>query len=93
VTLRLNYAAFLAEGKPLALPGAIDALGLARRHGRANDVAEVLAFFADLLLGTPAEEGRLKQVQAALGPQATLTPETARRIVTLVLSMPEAQVC
>jgi hypothetical protein len=85
---RTNFAAALVNGTLNRPPQAFDALALAKRHGRGGDLRQLIAFYGDLLLaGTRPDE----RVAAALGAKATLTPETARRAVILILASPEAQ--
>ncbi len=75
---RANYAAALVEGKGVGRPAALDAEGLAKRHG-ADDAG---AFFTRLLLGaepSPAWRERLAKADA-------------RKTVALLLASPEAQV-
>src|SRR5204863_6312529 len=50
---RANFAAALAAGPGIGRPEPLDALGLARRHGRGRDIADVLGFFGGLLRGLP----------------------------------------
>ena len=69
----------------------LPALALAERHGQGGDMKTVLRFFSRLLLGReppPSWEGRIAAMVRSARPTAA---ETARRIVALVLSSPEAQ--
>ena len=86
---RANYAAALVAGGPIGRP-ALDALGLARRHGQGTGLDEVLAFYTKLMLGIePTPDWRARLVRA-LGPR-TDEAESARRVVTLIMAAPEAQ--
>jgi uncharacterized protein (DUF1800 family) len=84
---RANFAAALVGGRLTRQRQPCDVLALARRHGRGNSLREVIAFYGDLLLPGRAPIDRI----AAEGAKATLTPETARRAVVLLLASPEAQ--
>ncbi len=85
---RANLAAALVGGTLTRDRRSFDALGLAWRHGRGGDLADLIAFWGDVLLPGARPDER---VTAALGAKAQLTPETARRAVVLVLASPEAQ--
>jgi uncharacterized protein (DUF1800 family) len=87
---RCNYAAALAEGAGVGLPRAPDLLPLARRHGRGRDAEDVVAFFAELLLGGAPSGAWRERLLAALGPGAAADGTTARRAAALVLSCPES---
>src|SRR5207237_1292092 len=50
---RANFAAALVAGPGVGRPEPLDALGLARRHGRGRDIGDLLAFFGELLRGVP----------------------------------------
>ena len=88
---RANYAAALVSGGLNRGGGALDALGLAERHGRANDLESVLACYGELLFGVPPAKPWRGRLLAALGPKATVGPDTARRALALLLASPEAQ--
>src|SRR5439155_25626173 len=88
---RHNYAVGLLDGAPVGLPQPMDVLGLARRHGRGESLADVATFHAELFLGAVPGDGWRDRLLAALGPKPALTPDNARRVVTLVLASPEAQ--
>ncbi len=85
---RANFAAGLVRGTLARDRRAFDAVAWARRHGRGADLPDLIAFCGDLLLPGARPDDR---VAAALGARTTLTPETARRAVVLVLASPEAQ--
>jgi uncharacterized protein (DUF1800 family) len=90
---RHNYAAALLGGEHVGLPGAVDLVGLARRHRRIDGLEDVIGFYAELLLGGlpgPAWRDRLLSALSQ-GPKRTLAPEMVRRAVILILSCPEAQ--
>jgi uncharacterized protein (DUF1800 family) len=88
---RANYAAALVGGALQRGGVPFDALGLARRHGRADDLETLLAWYGDLLFGTPPAQRWRDRLLTALGPQARLEPDTARRALALLLASPEAQ--
>ena len=84
---RANYAAALVEGERVGRPGPMDALALARRHGEADPVV----FYTRLLLGAEPSPAWRDRLAAALGPKAKEDGAAARRVATLVLALPEAQ--
>jgi uncharacterized protein (DUF1800 family) len=89
---RANYAAALVEGTRVGRPAPMDPLALARRHGQGKDRHAVLDFYTRLLLGIePAPAWRQRLVSAA-GPDVMRKPEAARKLVGLILALPEAQV-
>ncbi len=90
---RANFASALVDGRGVGRPGPLDALALARRHGRGADRDETLAFLADLLLGGEPPPPWRDRVEAAAGPAATWGPDAARRAVAAILASPEGQVC
>lgn len=88
---RGNYAAALVGGKMTRAGAPTDPLALAKKHGRGNDLDDVLAFFGELMHGTPPNKewsARLLKVLGGGKPNA----DTARRAVVLMLASPEAQV-
>jgi uncharacterized protein (DUF1800 family) len=87
---RANYAAALAGGAGVGRPK-LDALALAKRHGRGGDLGDFLAFAGELLLGAaPATAGR-ERLLKVLAPKRGAEEETARRAVAVILASPEAQ--
>ncbi len=86
---RANFAAALAAGPGVGRPEPLDALGLARRHGRGRDAGDVLAFFGELLRGAPPAAAERDRVLAALASTAD-EAAAARRAVALLLVAPEA---
>jgi uncharacterized protein (DUF1800 family) len=88
---RCNYAAALAEGPDVGRDRPLDALGLARRHGRGKTLEDAVGFFGELLLGYSPGPAWSRQLLRALGPKPALTAETVRRAVVLILASPEAQ--
>jgi uncharacterized protein (DUF1800 family) len=88
---RANYVAALLGGEDVGLPRPADALRLARRHGRADSVAAVVTFYAELLLGGVPDAAWRERILAALGPVPAADDRTARRAAALVLCSPEAQ--
>jgi uncharacterized protein (DUF1800 family) len=83
---RANYAAALVDGRRVGRPEPMDALDLVRRFGD----ADVMAFYTRLLLGAEPTPAWRERLTAALDP--TVKEEGhARRMVALVLAMPEAQ--
>jgi uncharacterized protein (DUF1800 family) len=85
---RANYAAALVEGRLVGRPGPMDAVTLAKRHGQ----EDIVAFYTRLLLGAePTAEWR-QRIAAALDAGAADEGEQARKMVALILAMPEAQI-
>jgi uncharacterized protein (DUF1800 family) len=90
---RANYAADLVEGNHVGRPGSpLDAVGLTQRHGHAKERDTIIAFYTKLLLGVEPTAAWRDRLAAALGPENDMKPETIRKIVALILAMPEAQV-
>jgi uncharacterized protein (DUF1800 family) len=88
---RANCAAALVGGHGAGRPEPLDALALARRHERGRDLEDVIAFYGELLLGTPPSAAFRARLHKALGSKAALEPEMVRRVVVLILASPEAQ--
>jgi uncharacterized protein (DUF1800 family) len=86
---RANCAAALVEGTRVGRPGPMDALGLARRHGHGKDRADAMVFFTKLLLGVEPSATWRERLDKALGKDAGA--EGVRKLVALILAMPEAQ--
>jgi uncharacterized protein (DUF1800 family) len=86
---RGNFAAALVGGKLSHEAAPLDALGLAKKHGRGDTLDAVAAYYADLLLGGVPSPRWRERLLAAIGDK--LSPDTARRVVILTLSSPEAQ--
>jgi uncharacterized protein (DUF1800 family) len=87
---RTNYAAALAGGRDIGLPGPPDVLALTERHGFGRDLGAVTAFATGVLLGVDARAGRCPSLEGALRSDLP-KPDAARRIVSLVLSSLQAQ--
>jgi uncharacterized protein (DUF1800 family) len=85
---RANFAAALVDGKRVGRPRPMDALAFARRHGE----RDVIALYTRLLLGTQPTASWRQRITAALDPRIKDEGERARRVVALILAMPEAQV-
>jgi uncharacterized protein (DUF1800 family) len=88
---RANYAAALVVGGLTRSAEPFDALGLARNHGRANDLESILAWYGELVLGAPPARPWRDRLLTALGPKATANADSARRALALLLASPEAQ--
>jgi uncharacterized protein (DUF1800 family) len=88
---RANFAAALVDGGLRRDGQPFDALGLARRHGRATDLDALLAWYGELLFGAPPAKPLHDRLLTTLGSKTTAEPETARRAVALLLASPEAQ--
>jgi uncharacterized protein (DUF1800 family) len=86
---RANYAAALAAGELWAGGTAPDLLALAQRHGSAENLDAVLAFFSRLLTGAEPEPGWRRRLLAGLGPGARPGPATVGRLVAWLLASPE----
>jgi uncharacterized protein (DUF1800 family) len=87
---RSNFAAALVEGKTLGRPEPLDAIGLARHHGRDGDLVGLLSFCAELWTGGPPSAAWRERVLTSLEKTATHVEKT-RYLVALVLASPEAQ--
>jgi hypothetical protein len=88
---RANFAAALVAGKLSHHARPLDAIGLARRHARADSLEAVVVFYARLLLGAVPSASWQRRLLGDLGPGASLNGDSARRVVILVLASPEAQ--
>jgi uncharacterized protein (DUF1800 family) len=88
---RANCAAALLGGSSAGRPEPLDALALARRYQRGQDMEDVIAFHGELLLGAAPSSAFRARLIKALGAKGTLEPETARRVVVLLLASPEGQ--
>jgi uncharacterized protein (DUF1800 family) len=90
---RANYVAALVSGELSAGAGRrpFDAVALARRHGRDRNFDELVRFYAQLLLGAEPGEAWRERLARAVRPGRAVDPETARRVVVLILASPEAQ--
>jgi uncharacterized protein (DUF1800 family) len=89
---RGNYAAALVGGKLTRAGSPTDPLALAKKHQRGKDLDDLLAFFVELQKGVPPLKEWRDRLVKAIGADAKMTPETARRAAVLVLASPEAQV-
>jgi uncharacterized protein (DUF1800 family) len=83
---RANFAAALVGGRLTRQRQPCDVLALAKRHGRAGSLRELVTFYGDLLLPGRAPIDRIATADAK-----ALTPQIARRAVVLLLASPEAQ--
>jgi uncharacterized protein (DUF1800 family) len=87
---RANYAAALVEGIRVGRPQPMDAVALASRHGHGKDQGGIIDFYTRLLLGMEPNPAWRDRLTAALGARDP-RPETVRKLVALILAMPEAQ--
>jgi uncharacterized protein (DUF1800 family) len=85
---RANYAVALVEGKLVGRPEPMEPVAVAKRHKH----DDVITFYTRLLLGTEATHEWRQRLTASLGAKAKDESERARRIVSLILAMPEAQI-
>jgi uncharacterized protein (DUF1800 family) len=85
---RANYAAALIEGILVGRPGPMDPVALAKRHGE----KDIIAFYTRLLFGIEPTPAWRERLTAALDDKVKDEGERARKIVGLILAMPEAQV-
>jgi hypothetical protein len=88
---RYNFAQALLGGVDVGRGEVFDPPALARRHGRGGDLASLVSFHAELLLGGLPDAGWRDQLLAALGPKPVTDAATARQAVALILASPEAQ--
>jgi hypothetical protein len=88
---RANFVVTIVSGQRGGLAEPLDALGLARRHGQGGDRESVIRFFSRVLLGREPAPAWCERLAAALGSDARDEAEIARRIVSRILAMPEAQ--
>jgi uncharacterized protein (DUF1800 family) len=88
---RANCVAALVGGSSAGRPQPLDALSLAQRYQRGSDLEDAIRFYGELLLGATPNPAFFSRLHKALGAKTALDPETARRIVVLILASPEAQ--
>jgi hypothetical protein len=91
---RANFAAALLRGEDFGLSAEVDALGLARRHGRGDGLKDLIRFYTELLLGGPpdAEWGDRLLAAVRTGRRGRAAEgAAARQIVALILASPEGQ--
>jgi hypothetical protein len=88
---RVNFATNIVAGQRGGRAEPLDALGLARRHGQGRDRESVICFFSRLLLGREPAPSWRDRLMAALDSTAQEEADIARRIVSRILAMPEAQ--
>jgi hypothetical protein len=88
---RVNFATNIVAGQQGGRAEPLDALGLARRHGQGRDRESVIGFFSRLLLGREPSPAWRDRLLAALDSSAPAEADIARRIVSRILAMPEAQ--
>jgi uncharacterized protein (DUF1800 family) len=88
---RANFAVALVEGHLSRRSEPFDPVALAKQHGRGGNLAELLAFYGQLLEGAAPSSARCDRLRAALGTRASATPTDARRAVALLLAAPEYQ--
>jgi uncharacterized protein (DUF1800 family) len=78
---RANFATALIDGPNAGRSAAYDPAGLAKQHGRPMDANSVIAFHAQLMLGTNPTPGLTARLATGEG----------RKMVVTLLSGPEAQ--
>jgi uncharacterized protein (DUF1800 family) len=93
VIARANFATALLSGQLFLTGQPLELLALARRHGRAGSVEDVLTFYGELLLGAGPDASWRERLTRALGAKPVLDAATTRRAVALLLASPKAQVC
>jgi uncharacterized protein (DUF1800 family) len=84
---RANYAASLVDGTRVGRPKTMDALALPRRHGE----KDIVAFYSRLLRGAEPTRAWRARLEAGVKGKDIGEGERARRMVALILAMPEAQ--
>jgi uncharacterized protein (DUF1800 family) len=87
VIARANFVAALIEGKVAGRRQPFDAYALARRHGRAKNLDDLTAFFAELLTGTPQTATWRARIRS--GTDTKDESERGRQVVALILASPE----
>jgi hypothetical protein len=88
---RYNYAVALLGGSDVGRDEPLDPQALPRRHGRSDDLATLISFCAELLLGSLPDAAWSDRLLDSLGPKPIADAATARQAVALVLASPEAQ--
>jgi uncharacterized protein (DUF1800 family) len=85
---RANFAAALAAGPGIGRSRSLDAIGLARRYARGEDAADLIAFFGELLRGSPPAPAEKDRLLSALKSK-TDEAAGARQAVALLVAAPE----
>jgi uncharacterized protein (DUF1800 family) len=88
---RTNYAAALVGGSLSRRSEPFDALALVGRHGRGSDLNAVIAFYGEILTGSPPNAVWHKRLLATLEQKGANPAETARKAAALILASPENQ--
>jgi hypothetical protein len=88
---RVNFAANIVAGQQGGRAEPLDALGLPRRHGQGRDRESVIRFYSRLLLGREPAPAWRDRLMATLDSTEQEEAEIARRIISRILAMPEAQ--
>ncbi|HLJ91746.1 MAG TPA: DUF1800 domain-containing protein [Gemmataceae bacterium] len=88
---RANYALALVAGQLSARPVPLDGIALAQRHGRGQNLEDILTFCAELLTGMPPDAVWRQRLLAAVGPKAKPELDTVRAGIALILASPEVQ--
>jgi uncharacterized protein (DUF1800 family) len=91
VIARANFAAALAQGRLRHPDAPPDLLRLAERHASAGTVEQAVAFFASLLSASAPTAEIQDAVGAEVNLSSSLTPDSARRVVSILLSLPATQ--
>jgi uncharacterized protein (DUF1800 family) len=88
---RANFAVALVEGHLSRRGEPFDPVALAKQQGRGGNLAELLAFYGQLLEGAAPTPARCDRLCSALGSKASATPTDVRRAVALLMAAPEYQ--
>jgi uncharacterized protein (DUF1800 family) len=91
VIARANFAAALVQGKVVGRRGPFDTRALAQRHGRDKNPDDRMAFFAELLTGTPQTAAWRERLRMGVDPNITDESERERQVLALLLASPEVQ--
>jgi uncharacterized protein (DUF1800 family) len=86
---RANFAAALVDGPALGISAPLDVAALAARQGKRSDVDGASSATANLLFGAEPEASTREAIAKAVGSMPK--SDILRRVVTLVLASPEAQ--
>ncbi|CAN5193912.1 hypothetical protein BH10PLA2_BH10PLA2_05300 [soil metagenome] len=89
---RANFAAALVRGHGVGRSMPLPVRELAQRYGAGRTTEELLGFFTRLLFGQEPDEKLRGRINGALGTGSKVDDQNLQRLLTMLLSSPEAQV-
>jgi uncharacterized protein (DUF1800 family) len=92
IVSRANFATALVQGHGVGRPLPIPVRELALRNGAGAVSEEILGFYARLLFGLEPDEKLRGRFSGAVGAASKMDDRNLQRLLTMLLSSPEAQV-